>query len=228
MVAHEAVQLGGALGALRGEPADHLGRGAQRVVGAPGIDALGGEGEVEVLARPRRPGASSSGTQLLARGARIGGRLEHDQLAALDDVGQRARGVEQRPQVGLAVRRQRRRDADEHRVGLGQRRVVASWRSMRRQHGAQTLGRDVLDVGLAGLRSRATLRVVDVDARPRALRPRQTPPPAAAPRNPSAISPRRYMHRGRSDTAWPAHSLRSSHRTVLGGVLAVPCTRNPL
>ena len=60
----------------------------------------------------------------LAGGARIGGGLEHDQLIGAKHLRERARGVHQRPEVGLAVARQRGGHADQDRVHLGQPRIA--------------------------------------------------------------------------------------------------------
>ncbi len=49
------VEGDGALGAGRGDPADDLGRRLRRPVRAARVDALGREGEEEVLARPASP-----------------------------------------------------------------------------------------------------------------------------------------------------------------------------
>jgi len=80
-------------------------------------------------------------------------------------------------QVGLAVGRQRRGHADEDRVGAGEDAVVGvSLYPLQRR--LQTLGRDVLDVGLTGP-DRRHLVVVDVHGDHR-LAARRTPPRAAA------------------------------------------------
>ena len=160
MVAHAAVELIDAIEAGRRDPADDLGRGAQRVVGPAGIDALGREGEVDVLA-DAQAGRLEQGHQPLAGGARIGGRLEHDQLAGLEHLGQRLRRGVERPEVGLAVLVQRRRDADDDGVGLGQVGVAIGGPDPG-QHRAQTFRRDVLDVGVAGGDGR-DLQRIDVE-----------------------------------------------------------------
>ena len=59
----------------------------------------------------------------------------------------------ERPQVGLSVGRQRRGYADEDRIGAGERREVRPRLDLG-QHRLQALGRDVLDVGRAGLDGR--------------------------------------------------------------------------
>ena len=56
--------------------------------------------------------------QALARRARVGRRLEHDELAGLQHRRERADASPcSGDEVRLAVRRQRRRDADDDRVG---------------------------------------------------------------------------------------------------------------
>ena len=97
----------------------------------------------------------------LARRSRVGGRLEHDKLVGLQHLGEAARRVDQRPKVGLAVTRQRRRHADDHGVGLRQP-GVARGRVNPLGELREQLRRDVLDVGLAGL-DRLDLARVDVD-----------------------------------------------------------------
>ena len=119
LVADVRVDGGGALGAARGEAADDLRRGAHRVVGAAGVDALGREREREVLAGAQA-GLLQQRHEMLARGAGERGRLEHHDLVARDHVCERPRGGQQRAEIGLAVARQRGRDADEDRLGLVQ------------------------------------------------------------------------------------------------------------
>jgi hypothetical protein len=79
--AHEPVERFGTLGARVGETPEHLRGVAQREVGAPGVDALGAEREVEVT-----PGGQTGLLQdrqdPLACGSGVGGRLEHHQLLA--------------------------------------------------------------------------------------------------------------------------------------------------
>ena len=83
------VQLGGAIGARRRHPADHLRRVAQRVVGAPRVDALGRERDVDVLADAQLRLLLEERHQPLARRPGIRGRLEHDELAALEHLPER-------------------------------------------------------------------------------------------------------------------------------------------
>ncbi len=97
----------------------------------------------------------------LARGAGVGRGLEHDELVGLQHLGESAGGVDQRPEVRLAVARERRRHADDHGVGLGQARVARGRVDPLVQLSEQ-LGGDVLDVGVAGL-DRLDLARVDVD-----------------------------------------------------------------
>ena len=50
LLAHEAVELGGALGAGGGDPAEDFGGVGEGVVGAAGVDPLGGERDVQPVA----------------------------------------------------------------------------------------------------------------------------------------------------------------------------------
>src|SRR5207248_1660415 len=99
-----------ALGARGRQPADDLRRVAQRVVGAPGIDALGREGDVEVLTRAQPGALLEDRHELLARRAWVRRGLEHDELALLEHLAQAAGGVLERRQARLAVLRKRGRD----------------------------------------------------------------------------------------------------------------------
>ena len=139
----EALGLGGAGG---GEAADDLRRVGQGVRLVARIDALGREGQVEVDAG-LQAGLLEDRQQALARRARVGRRLQDDQLAGLQDVGDGLRGGQQRAEVGLAVRRQRGRDGDDDRVRESQARSARGGLQLRAD-GGELLRRDVLDVGL--------------------------------------------------------------------------------
>ena len=138
------VELDGPAQALVGQPADDLGRVAQRVVGAARVDPLGREGEEEV-APGRQAGLLQQRGEALARGAGVGGRLEHHQLARLQHVGERRAGVDQRLQIRLAVGGQRRRHRHHDGVDLGQV-GVARRRGEALRDRLQALVGDVLDV----------------------------------------------------------------------------------
>ena len=159
VIAHLLVQRDGTVTAGFGEAADDLRRRPQRVIGAARIDALGTERQIEVAAR-REARLLQHRQQPLPRRARIRRRLQDHQLPGLQDPRERAARIQQRPQIGLAVRRQRRRHADQDRVRMRQRR-----RPRRRldpvQHRLQALVGDVLDVGLARA-DRLDLAAVDV------------------------------------------------------------------
>ena len=131
-VADEAVELLGALARRpRVRPADHLRRVAQREVGAAGVDALGREGEMEVAAR-RQPRLLEQRRDPLARGARVGGRLEHDQLAGLQHL-RRARAWRRSagrgPARGCASAASARRSAPRRPSPAARSAVVAWMRS---------------------------------------------------------------------------------------------------
>ena len=119
LVADQRVELAGALGAGLGQAADQLRRGAHRVVGAAGVDPLRREGEVEVAAGGEA-GLLEDRQQALARRARVGGRLEHDELLGLEDLREGRGRVEQVGEVGLARAGQRRRHADDDRFAGGE------------------------------------------------------------------------------------------------------------
>jgi hypothetical protein len=83
VLANAPVELGRTVGAGLGDAADHLRRVVQRVVGPARVDALGGERDVDVRTDLQRRVALNRRHQQLARGARVGGRLEHHQLPLL-------------------------------------------------------------------------------------------------------------------------------------------------
>ena len=87
---------------------------------------------MEVAAR-HQTGLLEQRRDALAGRTRVGRGLQHHQLPRLQDLRQRARGVDQRPEIRLAVARQRRRHAHQHRVGLGQPRVARAWRGSARR-----------------------------------------------------------------------------------------------
>jgi hypothetical protein len=124
----------GAVAARVRQAAHDLRRGAQREVGAARVDALGREGEVEVGAG-REARLREDRREAVARRARIGRGLPHDHQPGLQHLREGLRGVEQRAKIGLAVDRERRRDADQQRVALGQRGAVAGGRDPRRHSG---------------------------------------------------------------------------------------------
>ena len=144
LVADQLVELDRARGGFLVEAADDLRGGADRVVGAARVDPLGGEGEVEVTARGQ-PGLLQDRPEPLTRRARIGGRLEHDQLALLHHRRQRGGGVDHVAQVRLAGVGQRCRDADDHRVARAQIREAAGRGQAAVERGEPLRG-DVLDV----------------------------------------------------------------------------------
>jgi hypothetical protein len=138
----------------------------------------------------------------MAGGVGVGGGLEHHELPGLQDVGEGARGVHERPEVGLAVGRERGGHADEHGVGLGQARVARGGVDAR-PHLAQQLRGHVLDVGLAGLDG-GDLAGVEVDG------------------DDVAALLREGHHQGQPHVAQPDHADRRHRRQSLevgaGGV----------
>ncbi len=170
LVAHQPVDLLRALRAGLRQPADDLRCVAQREVRAAGVDALRRERQLEVAPR-RQPRRFEQRRDPLARRTRVGRRLQHDQLPRLQDIGQRARGVDQRPQIRLAVGRERRRHADQHRVGLRQPRVARGGVDPLGDL-AQLFGGDILDVGVPRL-DRLDLALVEIDRDHVAALPRE-------------------------------------------------------
>ena len=120
-----------------------------RVVGAAGIDPLGREGELEVLAGGEAR-LLEDRQQPLAGGARIGGRLEHDQLALAQDARRAPRpALGHVAEVGLALVGERRRNADQHRVALAERGGVGRGLQAVADRGDALVGH-VLDPAAAG------------------------------------------------------------------------------
>ena len=123
LVADLPVQVRRALHAHVGQAAHDPGRGAHRVVGAAGVDALGRVGDAEVAAGGEA-GLLEERDQPLAGRAGIGGGLEHHELTALEHARHGRGGAQDRAEVGLAVARERRGHADDHGVAAGELRVA--------------------------------------------------------------------------------------------------------
>jgi hypothetical protein len=148
LVADELVQLDRAVQALLGQRAHDLGRVAERVVGAARVDALRREGKVEVAAG-RQPRLLEERREALARGARVGGGLEHHELPLLQHARQGVAGVDQRLEVWLAVAGQRGRHGHHDGVHLGQVGVAGGRVEALADPGEHVVG-DVLDVRATG------------------------------------------------------------------------------
>ena len=111
----------------------------------PGIDALGREGEEEVLADPEPAGAHAR-QQHLVGGAGIGGGLEHHELPGPQHARHAVGRRHDEGDVGLLGLSERRGHADDDGVGLAQR--VGSGVDARRPlctSGASTAVGHVLD-----------------------------------------------------------------------------------
>jgi hypothetical protein len=115
----------------------------------PGSTRVGREGEVEV-GPDLEAGRSEERQNLLARGPGIRRRLEHDEVAGPEALGDLLRRSEHDRDVGLAVDRERRGKRHEDGVGVPEGVVVG------RRHdrpgfdqGPQLLRGHVLDVALA-------------------------------------------------------------------------------
>jgi hypothetical protein len=133
---------------------------------AAGIDALGREGEEEVL--PDLPALAlrlgEARQHDLDGRAGIGRALEDDELARLQPLLDLQRRVHDVGDVGVAALVERRRDADDHRVRLLQRVEVGGREELLALELLRELrARDVVDVALA-LRERVDALRVDVEA----------------------------------------------------------------
>ena len=142
------------------DAADDLRDGLRRPVLAARVDALGREGEVEVLAGLEAAPALEDRLHLLARRSRIGRRLEDHEVPFAQTSRDLLGGGDEDAQVGLALPRQRRRKRDEDGVGVAQlvvvrRRGDEAVFDERLQH----VRRDVLDVALAGVELRDAVGV---------------------------------------------------------------------
>ena len=119
-------------------------RGAGRIAG---VHPLGGEGQVEVDAGLQPAPLDDLGER---SGRRPGERrrLEHDQLAGADVPADRLGGGQDRREVRVLGRGDRRRDAHEDRVRLGHRRVDRRDDTHAAiQRGTEPLVGDVIDRG---------------------------------------------------------------------------------
>ena len=105
-----------AAGVVAADQARHALRGAGRVAG---VDPLRREGEVEVAAGDE-PGSLELLAERPGRRAREGRRLEDDELARAEVLADQRRGAQHRPEVRVLRAGDRRRDADEDDVGLGE------------------------------------------------------------------------------------------------------------
>ena len=181
LVADQRVELHGAAAALLGEPADHLRRGADRVVGAPGVDPLRREGEVEVAAGGQA-GLLEDREQPLAGGARVGGRLQHHELPLAQDPRElrwpRRPGRRGRARGGWRAGSARRSPPPRTRRGPGRSSVAVK----RSAIVAEPLRGHVLDVRLAAPQPLDPRESVSTPDR-RRTRPRRTRPPGAARRS---------------------------------------------
>ncbi len=145
-VADDAVQRLGPTRALGCEAADDLGRVADAPASVAGVHPLRAEGEVGVLA-DAQAGRLEHRPQHLARGARPGGRFEHDQGAGREVGEGGLGGGDDVAEVGLSVVAQRRGYADEHGATGGQAcRVGRGFQRARLNEWGQPIAGHVLDV----------------------------------------------------------------------------------
>ncbi len=145
------------------DAADDLRDGLRRVALVARVFPLGREGQEEV--DPRREPALLEGPSYdLVGGTGVGGRFEDDELAAAEVQPDGLCGLPHVRQVRLLLRRQRRRHANEDRVGLVQPGEIGgrleTLRFARPLHARPV---DVADVALASIEGRDLLPV-DVEA----------------------------------------------------------------
>ena len=119
-----AVERRRSLGRRVVDAADDLRHVARRPVGAPRVDPLRREREVEVDACDETGALLEDGLHVAAGGARVGGRLEHDEVTRAQPGGDLARCAAHDREIGLALARERRRERDQDRVGVAQLVVV--------------------------------------------------------------------------------------------------------
>ncbi len=106
---HEALVEGaGGLGAVGRDAADDLGGVLQAEGGVARVDALRGEGEVEVRAHPQPTGLQPRPDDLVG-GPRVRRRLQHDERAGPEVCGDVVDGRVHRAEIGGAMVGERRR-----------------------------------------------------------------------------------------------------------------------
>jgi hypothetical protein len=106
-------------GGLGAEATYHLGRVAQTILRVTGVDPLRRVGQEEIPSGDQSGGFKQR-LDLLLCGPRVGGGLQHHQLARGKVRGDRLRGGPDMDQVGHAVA-YRRGDTDQHDIALRQR-----------------------------------------------------------------------------------------------------------
>ena len=162
-VDRRAVDVGRRLRRRRIDPADDLRSRLRRPVLPAWIDTFRRHRQVEVLAHFQARALLEQRQDDLARRARPRRRLEHDDLPALEHRREAPRRALDVRQVGLALRRERGRQRDQHGVRVLRLLVVSG-----RDHEAlvdersEPLGGDVLDVALAAVERVDHVRL-DVD-----------------------------------------------------------------
>src|SRR6185503_2443864 len=145
----------------RGAAAD-FGDGARGEVRVARVLALGRETEKDVLAH-REAAALDARLHFFFRGAGIGGALERDQLSGAQVRHDRFDRADDEAEIGLARRAERRRHADDERVGLGQARYVVRRLEPAAARRGDRVVRNMQEIALAGVQ-RHRLGLVDVEA----------------------------------------------------------------
>ena len=153
-----------------GHPAHDLGGVRERVGRVAGIDALGAEGEEEVLPGPEAASLEFRLQQFAGR-AGVGRGLEDDELPGPETAADLLKGVEDVGDVGVPGLRERGGDADDDRVHVAETAEVPGRVEQSRLHGGRDrLRRHVADVGAAASHA-AHDPLVDVEAERPEARP---------------------------------------------------------
>ena len=159
-----AVPGGGDLGAGGGDASHDLGGVAGGVIGATGVDALGGEGEEPILADLETVGFAQPGKEDLAGGAGVGGGFEDDDHAGMHILCQFIGGGENEGHVRVAGLAERGGDADGDGIHFLQDGEICAGSELTGLHqGQQPLGGDIGDVAFPCLQGSHLARV-GVDA----------------------------------------------------------------
>ena len=159
----DRVERGRGLGGVVRAAADDLRDVVRLELRVAGVDALGREGQQEVLVEPQAA-LLEHGQQHFVGRARVGGRLQHDELAAAQALLDLPRGGEDVGDVRLFGLPQRRRHADDD--GVARRELAEVGRRVQplgRDGLAERLGRHVADVRFAAV-DRLGLARVDLEA----------------------------------------------------------------
>ncbi len=148
----------------RGQAADDLGDGGDLAVRIAGILALGREGEVEIGSRDKAGAFFQDSAEFAIGGTGIGGGFQDDERALLQVRGEGAAGIEHVAEVRLAEVVERRGDAEDDGIHLGDAGEIGGGLEISGgEAGGDLRGGHMLDVALAGV-DRVGLAGVDIEA----------------------------------------------------------------